>query len=234
MKFTITEFDSLPSTNSYLKERAADFPIGQVICAKEQSSGRGRLGRQFTSPESGLYFSVLLRPKSIEETLFLPIIAGIAVARGIQTDTGVLPLLKWPNDVLLDGKKICGMLAEGVADGRVVLGIGINIGASRTYFDKLNLPHVSSILAQTGKKPERLNLLDAVLSELDSLLDKPHEEVLTIYRGLCLTLGQEITASNGICGVAKDISQKGELIVETTEKKMVVLNSGEVSISGMY
>ena len=233
MNFTIMNFDNLLSTNSYLKERTANFSEGQVICAKEQSGGRGRLGREFTSPKSGLYFSVLLCPKTMEESLFLPIIAGIAVARGIHSIIGVLPLLKWPNDVLLGGKKICGILAEAI-DNRVVLGIGVNIGASRSYFDSLDLFHVSSILAQTGREPDRHKLLDAILSELDHLLPTPHEEVLSIYRDLCMTLGREITASGDICGIAKDITLNGELVIEDKHKNVFMINSGEVSISNIY
>lgn len=234
MKFTLEEFNFLPSTNLYLKENAKDFLEGQVIVAKEQTGGRGRLGRTFFSPKNGLYFSVLICPKTVEDSLFLPIIAGIAVARGIKNLTGVLPKLKWPNDVLLNKKKICGILAEGTADGKVIMGIGINLGASRSYFDSLNLSHVSSILVETKKEPDRLELLNSILSEFDILLSSPKEEVIKLYRVLCITLGQIITTSTNLSAVAMDITPKGELIVKTQDNKIQILNSGEVSISGMY
>lgn len=234
MIFSIQHFDTISSTNLYLKEHASHLPTYQVVCAKEQTAGRGRLGRQFVSPESGLYFSLLLRPDSIEKALIIPIIAGLSTACGLCKMTDVMPELKWPNDVLMHGKKVCGMLAETAPDGSIIMGIGVNLLASRDYFDALHLPHVSSIWLETKRRIDRLALLSAILEQIEYWLSVDTDALMKEYKAHCVTLQKEVTVSTGLCGTAVDIAKNGELIVRDELGALHSLNSGEVSISGMY
>ena len=104
-------------------------PEGTVLIAGAQSAGRGRNSRAFASPEGGLYMSVMLRPQSVTEALGITPLAAVAVARAIEEQFGLNPGIKWVNDILIDGKKVCGILAEAVQGERlnVVLGIGVNV-----------------------------------------------------------------------------------------------------------
>ncbi len=233
MKFFVQHFDQIDSTNIYLKQHVNELPTYQVVCAKEQTNGRGRLGRQFMSPMNGLYFSILLRPQSVEKALLIPFVSGLSVACAIEKLLPCSPVLKWPNDVLLHQKKICGMLAEGVGEA-VIMGIGVNLSASRSYFDAQNLFHVSSLAEETGQTPDRLELLSAILTQMEYWLSQKSDALMAAYKKRCVTLKKSVTTSTGLCGTAVDISSKGELVLREANGQEHFLNSGEVSISGMY
>jgi BirA family biotin operon repressor/biotin-[acetyl-CoA-carboxylase] ligase len=147
----------------------ADAPEGAVAVTEEQTAGRGRLGREWHAPPgSSILLSLVLRPRVPPPQLpELSVVAGHAVAAALTDAAGVTPTVKLPNDVLIDGKKVAGILAEA-ADGRVVLGIGVNVNQR-----KAELPvTAASLRSATGRELERAPLVAAILVELEHRYDE--------------------------------------------------------------
>ena len=226
---------TVDSTNTYAKKLAADgAKDGTTVIALCQTAGRGRRGNSFYSPEkSGLYMTVVLRPeKHKAETDLFTICAGCAVCRAIERLTDKKPLIKWVNDVYLDGKKICGILSEATVDFEsgqiesVVTGIGINISTE-------NFPEeLEKKAGSVGGGVARAKLAAAVMEELALCLGRCRRANIEEYRSRSLVLGKEVSfVRQGInfCGKAVDIDDKGRLTVETEQGKML-LDSGEVSV----
>jgi BirA family biotin operon repressor/biotin-[acetyl-CoA-carboxylase] ligase len=199
------------STNAVVAERAlAGDPEGLVVVAEQQTAGRGRLDRTWVSPpRAGLTFSVLLRPAMV--TGWLPLLTGLAVARALRARAGVQAVLKWPNDVLVDELKVCGVLAEVPAPGAVVVGIGLNVTTRR---DELPVETATSLALAGATTTDRDTLLRAVLRELRLVLaEEPHEE----YRDLCSTLGRQVRVelpSGPVTGRAETVDGTGRLVVD--------------------
>lgn len=223
------------STNTYAKKLAADgAPDGTTVIAVTQTAGRGRRGNSFYSPpKSGLYMTVVLRPEMHKaETDTFTICAGCAVCRAVEELTSARPLIKWVNDVYLEGKKICGILSEATVDfesgqlDSVVTGIGINI-STEDFPDGLE-KKAGSIRADIP----RAKLAAAVWRELNFCLDRPREENIAEYKSKSLVLGKQVSfVKNGVPHTANaiDIDEKGRLIV-SFEGKTDALDSGEVSV----
>ncbi|MCH5199896.1 MAG: biotin--[acetyl-CoA-carboxylase] ligase [Oscillospiraceae bacterium] len=229
---------TVDSTNTYAKKLAADGAWdGTVVIAEQQTAGRGRRGNSFYSPPgSGLYMSVILRPElHAADTDLFTICAGCAVSRAVERLSGTKPLIKWVNDVYLDGKKICGILSEATADfecGRVdsvVTGIGINI-STKDFPDGLG----SKAGSINAGNVTRARLAAEVLSELICCLERRRSDNIADYRARSLVLGKEVGfVLNNVqyIGKAIDIADSGELVVELEGGESVRLNSGEVSVT---
>lgn len=169
------------STNADVaaRARAGEAP-GLVLVAEEQTGGRGRLDRSWSSPpRAGLLFSVLL---TAPPSPWVPLLAGVAVARALRDTAGLAPRLKWPNDVLVDGRKLAGILAE-VSNGLVVVGIGLNVS---TRAEELPTDRPATSVALEGGLTDRPTLLRAVLAALSD-----HASPID-YLGLCDTIGREV------------------------------------------
>ena len=195
---------------------------GLVVVAEEQTQGRGRLDRRWVSPpRAGLTFSVVLQPAfPVERWGWVPLFAGLAVAQALRQQAGVDAVLKWPNDVLVGGKKVCGILAE-VADGAraatpkaVLLGIGLNVTTRR---DELPHDQATSLLLEDATSTDRETLLRAVLRGLGEALADQNR---TAYRALCATLGQqvrvELPGGTAVVGLAEAVDDDGRLVVGGT------------------
>jgi BirA family biotin operon repressor/biotin-[acetyl-CoA-carboxylase] ligase len=161
---------TVPSTQRLL---GADDPEGSVAVADEQTEGRGRLGRSWSAPAgTSILVSVLLRPNVEPPRLpELSVVAGRAVASAIQEETGVAATIKFPNDVLIAGRKVAGILAEA-AEGRVVLGIGINVNQTAEELPDDVQTAPTSLRVETGRSVERARLLAAVLTRLEREYDR--------------------------------------------------------------
>lgn len=197
---------------SSTQELARGRAPGAVVVAEEQTSGRGRLDRTWVSPpRAGLTFSVVLRPEQVDG--WVPLLAGLAVATAIQQQTGLEAELKWPNDVLLDGKKTCGLLAE-VAGDAVIVGIGLNV---TTTADELPHDQATSLRLAGATMTDRDTLLRAVLRELGQVLE---ERDFSSYRGLCASLGRqvrlELPDGTPVTGTAEDVDDDGRIVVDGT------------------
>jgi len=219
----ITVLESVTSTNTYLKELAKQgAPHGSIVIADHQTGGRGRLGRQFESPKgNGLYFSVLLRR---EPDLRLTPMAAEAVRRAVLQVTGLPSQIKWINDLVYGGKKLCGILTELCGDC-VIIGIGINCEG---------VPHeIATSLAECGHPADRSKLAAALIKTLSEM----SYDWMASYKKHCLTIGQDVQLTqNGIVRHAHvdDMDDMGALLVTLHDGSKERIFSGEVSVRGMY
>lgn len=243
-------FEELDSTNNYLKIQT-DVPDGTAVTADCQTAGRGRMDRSFQSPKGqGIYLSVLLRP-SLPPDRLPPVtaLAGVAVCAAVERVCGVRPGLKWPNDPVLKGKKLCGILTEMSLEaetGRVqslVLGIGINVGQGPEDFSPEVREVATSLLQALGRPVSRPQLTAALLEELDrayaALLAGDLSEYLAAYRRDCVNLGkivQLIPFGGGERENARavDIDEEFSLVVRREDGSERAVRSGEVSVRGLW
>ncbi len=205
------------STNAVVADRARQGePAGLVVVAEHQTAGRGRLDRSWVSrPRAGLTFSVLLRPDLPSSRWpWLPLWAGTAVALALQEQAGVQARLKWPNDVLVGGRKVCGLLAEVVKGGAVVLGVGLNV---TTRSDELPHELATSLRLEGASTTERATLLKAVLRRLTDQLSERDPDV---YRRLSDTVDRrvriELPGGTHREGMAEAVDDSGRLVVDGT------------------
>jgi BirA family biotin operon repressor/biotin-[acetyl-CoA-carboxylase] ligase len=227
MDYKIHRFDEVDSTNSLLKK--GNYPVGSVAVAKIQTKGRGRGGRSFSSPAGGLYMSCVLGFDSVDQALFVPITAAVAV-RNVLSQY-VECKIKWPNDIVTDGKKLCGILAESYLD-KIILGIGVNVNIEPEYFKSNGLSYATSLYLQSGKNHSVEEIMTNILNNLNSKTDKV--EILKEYKQHCITLGKKIRVIQGTReydAEAVDLTENGELMVNR-DGKLIVINSGIVSVRG--
>jgi BirA family biotin operon repressor/biotin-[acetyl-CoA-carboxylase] ligase len=237
-------YDLIDSTNEEAKRQAlAGAPSGSLFIAEQQAKGKGRLGRSWASPVgSGLWFSLLLRSDLIPTRITdVTLLAGLAVCRAIRDYTGCPAMIKWPNDIVIGSKKVCGILTEMAAEmdrvDYVVVGIGINVNIE-AFSEELKI-RATSLRLETGKKVLRVGLLQKILREFDSLLcnQDENEHFLKEYKDFCVSLNRKVgfTRDNEcLTGTAVDISQTGELIVQCDDGMVFPVSSGEVTVQGIY
>lgn len=244
----IQYFDNITSTNDVLKQLAAQgAPEGTSLIAGSQSGGRGRMGRSFLSPpEAGIYMSVLLRPqRSPLELMHLTCAAGCAACDAIEQTIGLRPGIKWTNDIVYDGRKLAGILVEmGLSnDGMVsyaVIGIGINCNQTPQDFPPELRSFAGSLRMAGGKSVDRAlvaaKMLDAFVQMNQQLL-KRKPEILERYRLDCVTIGKAVRVIRGEGsrpGTALDVDEAGALVVRYADGTIEHVNSGEVSVRGLY
>jgi BirA family transcriptional regulator, biotin operon repressor / biotin---[acetyl-CoA-carboxylase] ligase len=227
------------STNSdllaYARRGGAE---GVVLAAEAQSAGRGRIGRQWVAPpRAALTFSVLLRPAGVPQARrgWVPLLAGVALALALRQDAGVDARLKWPNDVLVNGAKLAGILAEQ-ADDAIVVGAGINVSTRR---DELPVAGATSLALEGAAVTDRDRLLAAMLRELERWYrawtgragDAGESGLAAEYRRLCATLGRPVVVSlpggQTVTGEAEDVDDLGRLVVASPEGP-VPISAGDV------
>ena len=233
-----SELSSTMNEASRLADEGAEE--GTVVIAERQTAGRGRQGRGWVSQPGNLLFSVLLRP-GMEQLSYISVIGGVAAARAIRKTTGLFPAIKWPNDILLDGKKAAGILAESAISGDsvcyAVLGLGINVALDVRESEEISAL-ATSINAAAGSEVDRVGLMRQLLLDLDDLYlelgrgGSPLDE----WRGLLATTGRRVTAVAGpetVTGIAEDVDEAGNLLIRTDDGQLVTVTSGEVTLSGV-
>jgi BirA family biotin operon repressor/biotin-[acetyl-CoA-carboxylase] ligase len=228
----------LGSTQDLARELAqADAPEGTIVLAGRQTAGRGRLGRSFISPRGGLYLTVILRP-ALENLRPLPIIAALAVARGLEQVAGLRTALKWPNDVLVGGRKVCGILVESELAGQnvnyVLLGIGVNVNADMSAYPEI-AAIATSAAAEAGHAVSRETLAAAVLNELEALYlaVQAGRRVQDEWRARLETLGCQVRVTSGQTveeGLAEDVDSDGSLILRRPDGSRVTIAAGDVTL----
>jgi BirA family biotin operon repressor/biotin-[acetyl-CoA-carboxylase] ligase len=237
--------EKLDSTNTHAKELARQgAAAGTVIIAQTQSAGRGRLGRSFHSPaDTGLYFSLILRPDcKPEQLMHLTCAAAVAACDAVERACGLRPGIKWINDLTLEGKKLGGILTELSfgGDGRVssaVIGIGINV--KKESFPR-ELQPIACSLADFVPQPE----LSALAAELTLSLEEMSRSLLSDRAGLmdryrkdCITTGRQVRiigADSIRTGLAEIVHDDGSLQVLFDDGQRKTVNSGEVSVRGLW
>ena len=244
----ITYLPTCPSTNDLLKAMAeAGAGEGTVLVAGEQTRGKGRLGRSFTSAAGkGVYLSALLRPQLPPERL-LPLMGFTAEAMGraVRRVAGAEAGIKWVNDLILNGKKICGILTESAfsAGGQlqyVVVGIGLNVNYETEDFPPELRALAGSLKTETGKSYPLPNLAAAMIEELDRLYDAllrgDAAPYLEGYRRRCLTLRRDVRlVQNGLStpAYALDVDEALGLLVRYPDGTEATVRSGEASVRGL-
>lgn len=232
----IFRYDSVTSTNEVLKELAMEgFQPGVAVISGIQTKGRGRMERAWESPEGGLWLSVLLDASpEFRENKFglIPLTVGCAVAETISAVTGLEVRVKWPNDVLIEGKKVCGILGEIVeVEGKHLAIVGIGINANNPVREGYEFSQIStSIAEELGKEADLEELEHVLLAELDCranlLADQKFDAILEEWRSLSYTLCKKVkitTQTGEIEGLAKDIDDNGSLILERDGQVETVL-----------
>ncbi|MFF2088410.1 biotin--[acetyl-CoA-carboxylase] ligase [Nocardia sp. NPDC058176] len=236
--------ESTGSTNADLVARAVDPAVDRhALLAEEQVSGRGRHARAWVSPpRAQISLSILVRLPGIEPAAlgWLPLLTGIAVVDALRGTAGVSPELKWPNDVLLDGRKLAGILAEVAATGiapAVVVGIGMNVDLAES---ELPVPHATSLAVAGASDTDRTALAAAILTEFARRFTAweragwASDELAAAYRDRCATIGLDVRAElpggKVVTGVATGIDDTGRLLIADT-----AVSAGDVShLRGQY
>lgn len=245
----VVYLDSIDSTNVYAKRRAEEpFKEGTVVIAEEQSEGRGRLGRHWVSPRGkGIWMSIMLKPDiRPADAPKLTIVAAYAVANALLNCCSLEARIKWPNDIIAGGKKLCGILTEMSAEADeikyVVIGIGINANLGIEDFGPEVSSIATSISIESGRDISRKALVASVLQEFEKVYKDFAEAgsikfLLDEYKNKSAVLGKEIrviSRKEEIIGLAVDISEEGHLVVRSGDGSVREVMSGEVSVRGLY
>lgn len=234
----LTETDSTNRQLRILAESGA--AAGSVLLADAQTAGRGRLGRKFASPVGkGIYLSYLLRPGIDPSALGkLTPWAAVAVRRAVKSVCGLNADIKWVNDLLCHGRKLCGILTEGAfREGALhyaVLGVGLNVSALPGDFPVELRETATSIYQETGRLFDRAALAAAVIRELDALpglWDSGGEAYYREYRAHCVTLGRYVRLSSGETGLAADLDRDYALLLRWEDGTETRVTSGEALFS---
>ena len=238
--------DSVESTNTLAKEMAKNgAPHGTVLIADCQTGGRGRLGRSFHSPGGmGIYMSVILRYAcKPEQLMHLTCACAVSVCDAVTQAAGIRPKIKWINDLVVGQKKLAGILTELVINGQetcAIVGIGLNVCQKATDFDPQIQSIATSLALISGQQVARQAIFDAILQniyEMDQRLLSGKADIMARYRKECITIGQHISVVRGDeirHGQALAVTDEGALLVRYDDGPTQEVNSGEVSIRGMY
>lgn len=240
----IIYFDTIDSTNNYSKRIAKDAAHGTVIISEEQLGGRGRLGRNWISPKGeGIWMSIILKPNiPPTEGMKMTQIAAAAVCNAIRGVTGLEAFIKWPNDLVVNGKKVCGILTEMAGEltriDYLIVGIGINAN-NEGFLEEFQ--HIATSLAkEKGEKVDRKTLILRLLKEFEGLYEDyinqgTLEKTLAIIRNYSAVLGRTILVIRGeqrLKATVLRIDEEGLLEVKYEDGKRELLMSGEVSVRG--
>lgn len=241
-------FDSIGSTNDYAKQLALQgAPHGTTVIAGSQTNGRGRMGRSFYSPEStGIYLSVILRYRCTPQSLMhLTCAAAVAICDAVEHASSLRPRIKWTNDLVWGSKKLGGILTElGFEnDGTVryaIVGIGINCSAPADGFP-IEIRQIATSLSEiTGKEVDVAAVSAAMIASLHHMAEgllARKDSIMETYRTDCMTLGREIVIQKEdvtLHGTATAIDNDGALIVTLADGAQLTVNTGEVSVRGLY
>lgn len=232
-------YDRTDSTNTQAKRLAkAGAPHGTLVIAGAQTQGRGRMGRQFASPENGLYLSVILRPPyPARELMHLTCCAAVAACDAVEAVTGLRPGIKWINDLVHDQKKLGGILTElSIEPGTgmteyAIIGIGINcLDVPREVADM-----ATSLTCMTGQPMAPAPVAAALAEALGRMDLSQKAQLLDRYRRDCVTLGREVRlVGTEIRAKALDITDDGGLLICLSDGTIRTVGSGEVSVRGLY
>jgi BirA family biotin operon repressor/biotin-[acetyl-CoA-carboxylase] ligase len=240
----IRVFEETTSTNDVVEKLARDgVNEGVVVFAESQIKGRGRLGRKWISPaRKGLWFSVLLRPDlRPQETTQLTVASATALRSAIQTQTGLRPEIKWPNDILICGKKVAGILTELSAEldrvKHVILGIGVDVNQTAKDFPPDLRRVATSLRIETGQAIDRAELATEVLRELDrdyaQICAGEFAAVADEWEAHCTTIGKSVAIQIGerrVRGCAESLDDDGALLLRTEHGHLERIVGGDVTL----
>lgn len=233
----IQYFKETESTNIIAREIAGSVEEGTVVVAESQTGGRGRLGRKWISPEGGIWLSIILKPRI--QPLYAPritLLAGVSVAKTIRS-LGLPAKIKWPNDVLINGKKVCGILTEIEAEMDMidycVVGIGIDANVDTESFPEEFRESSTSLKKELGHGINRVEFVQKLLSEFEALylrfLKEDFLSILEEWRNMSATIGEWVkitTQAKTVYGEVIGVDNEGALILETSDGKLEKIVAG--------
>ena len=230
-------FPRIDSTNDFLKYNREEIPDCTLVVSTFQTKGRGRRTKEFLSEEGGLYFSFMMRnTMNMQEVSFITSLAAVAVNRALSS-LGIDTEIKWPNDIFLNDKKLCGILTEMVTDmegyNKIIIGIGINI--SKVFPEELK--EIAISLLKAGHQINEITFLLNLFSQFEYLYNKfvqgDREEALKVLREKSYLMSKEICFLKDSVehkGTVVGLEENGNLVVRLSNKAEIALNSGEVTI----
>lgn len=239
-------FETVDSTNAKAKQLAEEgHSTGTLVIAEQQEAGRGRRGRSWTSPEgSGIFMTLMLKPEiNPNNASMLTLVTALAVSKAITNRTGRPAGIKWPNDIVMNGKKICGILTEMSAQfdyvNHIVIGIGINVH-NESFPEEIS-QIATSLYLETGEHLNRAALIEDVLEQFEIYYDifmktEDLSSLVKEYNSHLVNMHQTVKVldlKEPFEGKAMGITPRGELMVDTWECRKLV-SSGEVSVRGIY
>lgn len=238
-------FPELKSTNIRAKEKALhgaeEISEGTLIVAERQSAGKGRLGREWFSPVGGIWFSVILYPQLSPSYISrITLMTAVAVVKSIKICTQIKSQIKWPNDILINEKKVCGILTEMNAEldiiNWVVVGIGINVNIEHREFPEDIQENTISLKETSGKEISRVKLAQTFLQEFEKYYEilkrREFSSILKEWKLYSHTLGKKIRVDIGeriITGEAVDINEEGSLILKKEDGELLEIISGTIT-----
>lgn len=240
-------FDTIDSTNTKAQELAEKgYPSGTLVVADKQESGKGRRGRSWVSPSgTGIFMTLMIKPDiNPNNASMLTLVAALAVAKAITSVTGEEALIKWPNDIVVNGKKVCGILTEMNAQfdyiNHIVVGIGINV-QNESFPEEISQMASSLMIEAGGKRFHRAQIIAETMSYFEQYYDtflktQDLSALVREYDELLVNMNKSVRVldpKEPFDGKAMGITPKGELIVDTWESRKLV-SSGEVSVRGIY
>ena len=243
---TVYFAEKVDSTNSWIKRLSKEgAEHGTLAVAEFQSAGRGRFDRKWEAPEgSSIMMTILLRPEfEPQYASMLTLVMGLAVAQAVD-ELGFKVSIKWPNDVVLSRKKICGILTEmgtnGTKIGYVLIGVGINVNL-REFPEEMQ-DKATSLVMESGQEYDRNQIIGLVMKHFEEDYERfiqtcDFENLLEEYHRILANLNQPVRVLNGADsfeGVSRGIDTKGELLVEKADGTVTKVSAGEVSVRGLY
>ena len=240
-------FSEIDSTNTYAKQLGKQSePHGTIVVAQSQSAGRGRLGRKWNSPNDGnIYMTILLRPKfSPQKASMLTLVMAYSVAMSIREFVDTSVYIKWPNDIVMNGKKICGILTEMSAEvddiNYVVIGIGVNV-MSHEFPDALQ-DIASSILIESGQNISETAHISSIMRNFEQAYQRfcETEDMSNIYQEynqMLINRNRQVRildGENGYEAYAMGIDKMGQLLIRKQDGSVEAVFAGEVSVRGLY
>lgn len=240
-------FDTIDSTNTKAQELAEKgYPSGTLVVADKQESGKGRRGRSWVSPSgTGIFMTLMIKPDiNPNNASMLTLVAALAVAKAITSVTGEEAMIKWPNDIVVNGKKVCGILTEMNAQfdyiNHIVVGIGINVH-NESFQEEISQMASSLMIEAGGKRFHRAQIIAETMSYFEQYYDtflktQDLSALVREYDKLLVNRNKSVRVldpKEPFDGKAMGITPKGELIVDTWESRKLV-SSGEVSVRGIY
>lgn len=230
-------YKDIPSTSEEAK-RLAGLGVreGTVVLSESQSQGRGKLGRSWFSPKGGIYLSIIIKPHiNLVEGSLITILGSLAVARAIRGLTHLEANLKWPNDVMIHGRKVAGVLTEKGSSDSFIVGIGINVNTRKASFPDELRSESTSIRAELGSKVNLEKLIPVLLEEFEKLylifLSQGAEKILDEWKTLSSALKtwvKVLTANGEYEGKIMDLGKSGELILRDSDGNIQRFTTGEV------
>ena len=240
-------FDTIDSTNTKAQELAEKgYPSGTLVVADKQESGKGRRGRSWVSPSgTGIFMTLMIKPDiNPNNASMLTLVAALAVAKAITSVTGEEALIKWPNDIVVNSKKVCGILTEMNAQfdyiNHIVVGIGINVH-NESFPEEISQMASSLMIEAGGKRFHRAQIIAETMSYFEQYYDtflktQDLSALVREYDELLVNMNKAVRVldpKEPFDGKVMGITPKGELIVDTWESRKLV-SSGEVSVRGIY